>query len=214
MQNKTQLSLKIVPPSPTSQSGALLLCLGSGSDWRSRLRSIPSSAVLGEDWGPLPLCKSPPVAAERRKASYGVGKSILWVGPKCFLGWSVAPAQRCPLRPLHGIGSDASPAQPLVLKQTSQNIKETGKPPAELGYDLPKRCAGAGGGGRCGAVWGNPLGGKWAFLGVDLATPPANRRGFGAGSQADSHRMGANRRAVFWQWLHLGTAIKQNSHLL
>lgn len=59
MQNKTQLSLKIVPPSPTSQSGALLLCLGSGSDWRSRLRFIPSSAVLGEDWGPLPLCKSP-----------------------------------------------------------------------------------------------------------------------------------------------------------
>lgn len=35
-----------------------------------------------------------------------------------------------------------------------------------------------------------------------------------AAGEADSHRMGANRRAVFWQWLHLGTAIKQNSHLL
>lgn len=139
------------------------------------------------------------------------GRGPTWLHP--------IAAQCCP--PLHGIGSDAPPAHPLVLKQTSEH-KRNRKTTCSIRVGPAQMLCW---GGRRRQRWGCPgrsIRRKVGFLGEDLAAPPANQRGFGAASQlgrADSHRshrvgMGADRRAVFWQWLWLGTAIKQDSYLL
>lgn len=115
----------------------------------------------------------------------------------------------------HGVWLDASPAQPLVLKQS---IKEIGKTTCRIRVGPTQMlCWGRRWRQRWGCAWGDPLGGKQAFWG---AAPPANQ--IGARSQlgrVDSHwshwvRLGAGRRVVFLQWLCLGTEMKPNSPLL